>query len=395
MPGTLESLVAKPSRSRANRPRGTDRSPALPEESVESKIRRCLLEQTPSLTMLAEPLALAASYDVTVLLAGETGTGKTHLARWIHQFSSRRSHALHVVPCGALVPSLVESELFGHVRGAFTGADRAKVGRFEAAGEGTLLLDEIDALGLEQQACLLRVVETGEYEPVGSNQKRISRARIIAACHSNLVDKVEAGEFRRDLYYRLNVVGLHLPPLRERLQDIPPLTRHIVSHIAQRFRKSIVEIDPDVIAALQAFPWPGNIRQLENVLQQAVLHSTGPRLLNEHLPQPVRVTARKADEVEVVSRTGTTLFQNREIVEREVIRAALANNHFNRARAARALGVSRVTLYKKIKKYGLMQSAAGSNGIAAASLSSEPSAPKAAPDLDLNSSSPNQAAASA
>jgi transcriptional regulator with PAS, ATPase and Fis domain len=349
------SLTLSPIRRRDPDPSYQETTPPPAEESIEDQIRWCLLQHTPSLAMLAEPLALAASYDVTVLLTGETGTGKTHLARWIHQYSPRRRHALHVVPCGALVPSLVGSELFGHARGAFTGADRVKVGRFEAAGQGTILLDEIDTLGLEQQALLLRVVETGEYEPVGSSEKRISKARIIAACHANLGDKVEAGKFRRDLYYRLNVVALHLPPLRERPQDIPPLTRHLVTHFGAKYGKDVCGVHPEALAALQAFRWPGNLRQLENAVQQAVLHSTGPEVLLEHLPQSVLSHAPQPQVSHEAAPAATTLCQNRELAEREIIKSALMDNHYNRVRAASALGVSRVTLYKKIKKYGLLE----------------------------------------
>jgi DNA-binding NtrC family response regulator len=289
-----------------------------------------------------------------VLLTGETGTGKTHLARWIHQFSPRQKHGLHVVPCGALVPSLVESELFGHARGAFTGADRPKIGRFEAAGEGTILLDEIDTLALEHQACLLRVVETGAYEPVGSSEKRISKARIIAACHADLHERVAAGRFRQDLFYRLNVIALHLPPLRERPQDIAPLTRYFVDQFTAKFRRPLCDIHPEALEALKAFPWPGNIRQLENAVQQAVLHSTGRELLVDHLPRSILMPGQLGKAPLRPSAVSPTLSQNRELSERETIQSALEGNHFNRVRAASALGVSRVTLYKKIKKYGLL-----------------------------------------
>src|SRR5262249_9907437 len=194
-------------------------------ESLPEQIARRLQSHTPSLAVLAEPLALAATHDVTVLLTGETGTGKTYLARLIHDYSPRRDERLLMVPCGALVANLVESELFGHTKGAFTGADPAKVGKFEAVGEGTLLLDEIDTLGLDQQANLLRVIETGEYESVGSNETKICKARIIAASNRDLGKAMQQGRFRQDLYYRLNVVPFFLPPLRERRQDIAPLAR--------------------------------------------------------------------------------------------------------------------------------------------------------------------------
>src|SRR5207247_7963314 len=254
---------------------GRNRKPlaAAPEETLTERIRQRLLRQTPSLAALAEPLALAASHDMIVLLTGETGTGKTYLARLIHECSPRRQHRLLAIPCGALVANLVESELFGHVKGAFTGADQDKIGKFQAAGEGTVLLDEIETLGLEQQSNLLRVIETGEYEPVGSNRTQLCTARIIAASNCNLEEDVDRGKFRQDLYYRLNVLSFYLPPLRERVPDIGPLVRSMASKFAQKFGKELFAISPEAMAALETFPWPGNIRQLENVVQQAVLMS--------------------------------------------------------------------------------------------------------------------------
>jgi DNA-binding NtrC family response regulator len=334
--------------------RGNKFSQAPKEESLAERIGERLLQLTPSLASMAEPLALAASHDVTVLLTGETGTGKTYLARLIHECSPRKQHRLLVIPCGALVANLVESELFGHVKGAFTGADRPKVGKFEAAGEGTLLLDEIETLGLEQQANLLRVIETGEFEPVGSNRTQTSSARIIAASNCNLEEAVEQGKFRQDLYYRLNVMSFYLPPLRERVQDLGPLARGMAARYAQKFGKELFAISPEALAGLEAYPWPGNIRQLENVVQQAVLMSSGPELLWPHLPKPIREYVESGRSVKVAAKE--SLLQNREDVERSAIQRALANCGYTRARAASALGISRVTLYKKMKKYGLMES---------------------------------------
>jgi DNA-binding NtrC family response regulator len=322
-------------------------------ESLEDIISRRLLNQTPSLLPLVERIALAAVHDVTVLLTGETGTGKTYLARLMHDCSPRKRHPFLVVPCGAQPANLIESAFFGHVKGAFTGADRAKEGKFAAAGEGTLLLDEIDTLGLEQQAGLLRVIETGEYEPVGSNETKCSSARIIVASNWDLQEAADKGRFRQDLYYRLNVMSFHLPPIRERVEDIEPLVRGMAARFNTKFRKDLFDLSPQALAALQTFQWPGNIRQLENAVQQAVLVSSGPTLLLDHLPQPIREYSPPPIKLNGQS-SGQSLVHNREALEREVIQKALAAHGYSRARAALSLKISRVTLYKKMKKYGLM-----------------------------------------
>jgi transcriptional regulator with PAS, ATPase and Fis domain len=323
-------------------------------ETLEEVLGRRLLAQTPSLLPLVERIALAATHDVTVLLTGETGTGKTFMARLMHESSPRREQRFLAVPCGALSANLIESEFFGHVKGAFTGADRVKVGKFAAVGEGTLLLDEIDTLALEQQASLLRVIETGEYEPVGSNETQLSRARLVVASNVNLEDAVVQGRFRQDLYYRLNVMSFHLPPLRERIQDIAPLVREMAARFNQKFRKQLFDINPEALAALESFPWPGNLRQLENVVQHAVLLSTGPELQMIHLPQPIREHAVFAPTNGHGPSSSDSLIHNRQATERTLILRVLESSGFSRSRAADALGISRVTLYKKMKKYGLM-----------------------------------------
>lgn len=340
--------------------RGTE-EPCLPEFAQESsptavdRIRLRLAASTPSLLPLAEKLALAAEHDVTVLLTGETGTGKTFLAHLLHDFSPRCTERLLVVPCGALAPNLVESEFFGHTKGAFTGADRPKVGKFAAAGKGTLLLDEVDALGLEQQANLLRVVETGEFEQVGGNETQRSECRIIVASNRDLGLEAAHGRFRQDLFYRFNVMKFHLPPLRERIIDLPYLVQGMTQRYKEKFRKPLNAVDDEAMRALESYPWPGNLRELENTLQGAVLVCTGDKLLLEHLPEALRAhyEGRSAH-----SSVTETLVRNREVVERNVILRALANNSNSRVDAARELGISRVTLYKKMKKYGLMRGAA-------------------------------------
>lgn len=328
--------------------------PAFPDpaqETIGDRIRARLLTLTPSLSPMAEQLEIAATHDVTVLIEGETGTGKTHLAKLIHDCSARAGQRFLPVACGALSANLIASEFFGHVKGAFTGADGAKQGKFAAAGTGTLLLDEIDTLGLEHQANLLRVIETGEYEPVGGNETLTCQARIIAATNWNLADAVERGVFRSDLYYRLHVLNFRLPPLRERPHDIPPLVRGVVARYGTRFGKKIQGIHPDAMRALETFPWPGNIRQLENVIQQAVLTCPADELRLQHLP-PMVHTVRPDTGEGAVAPPGT-LKHNHATTERAAILRALEKAAFSRTRAAQLLGVSRVTLYKKMKRYGL------------------------------------------
>jgi DNA-binding NtrC family response regulator len=324
--------------------------PVPESDSLEEALGRRLARQTPALLPLARPLAVAAANDVTVLLTGETGTGKTYLARLIHEWSPRRDQGLLVIPCGALAATLVESELFGHVKGAFTGADLNKVGKFEAVGEGTLLLDEVDALGFDQQAKLLGVIETGKFEPVGSHRTQTCRARVIAASNLDLEWAVEAGQFRRDLYYRLNVLSLHLPPLRERPQDVAMLARRMTARYSTKFGKELYDVHPQTLALLKAFPWPGNIRQLENVIQHAVLVSSGPQLLPEHLPQVLKKDP-PADK-KGTRALPQSLSDRCQAAEFSIIRKVLADTNNNRTRAAEVLGISRVALYKKLKKHG-------------------------------------------
>jgi two-component system, NtrC family, response regulator HydG len=327
-------------------------------ESLEDTLGRRLFSLTPSLLPLVDRIALGASHDVTVLINGETGTGKTYLARLMHDYSPRRQHRFLTIGCGAISANLIESEFFGHAKGAFTGADRTKIGKFAAVGEGTLLLDEIDTLALEQQATLLRVIETGEFEPVGSTETQHCKARLVVASNIDLEKAVALGKFRADLYFRLNVMSFHLPPLRERISDIEPLARGMAVRFARKFSKELYDIHPEAMAALESFAWPGNLRQLENVVQHAVLMTTGPELLLRHLPAAVQEAAETPNFEDIPMILGDSLHEQRDQAERNVIHRALVSNGFNRTRAADALGISRVTLYKKMRKYGLLKESA-------------------------------------
>lgn len=309
----------------------------------------------PHLFAMLDELSMAAVHDVTVLLTGETGAGKTHLSRLIHALSPRREERFCTVACGALPSELIEAELFGHVKGAFTGAERDREGKFAAAGRGTLLLDEIDLLTLEQQAKLLRVIETGEYEPVGSNDTQLAQARIVVASNHALEDLVESGRFRKDLFYRLNILRFELTPLRERPLDLEYLARSFAVRYSQEYRIALEEIDPETIGLLKAYRWPGNIRELENVIRRAVLYCREGILRPADLPASVRQNA-SAGKLRIQSSANRpiTLAERKELSERQIIEETLRRNNHRRSVVAAELGISRVTLYHKMKKFGLM-----------------------------------------
>lgn len=299
-------------------------------------------------------LVTVGKHDVTILLAGETGTGKTTLARMVHNVSSRATHSFLTVACGALAANLIESELFGHVKGAFTGAETAKMGRFAAVGCGSLLLDEIDVLDAHQQAMLLRVIENGEYEQVGSHETRLFQARLIVATNEDLVTLMERNEFRSDLYYRLNVLEFRIPPLRDRPLDIVDLTLQFVDEFSQVHGVVIHRVRPDFLACLKSYQWPGNIRELKNHVRRAVLFCSNGELTVDDLAQDVAQAGREALAAPDSDTTSESLAGKMALSERELIEEALAANAQKRTTTAQALGISRVGLYKKMKRYGLL-----------------------------------------
>jgi DNA-binding NtrC family response regulator len=300
--------------------------------------------------------------DTTILLTGETGTGKTMLARHIHQTSARKGRPFMIVDCGALAAAIIESEMFGHLKGAFTGADKDRVGKFAAAGDGTLVLDEINSLPLALQAKLLRAVEERVFEPLGSNHVHPLRARIIAISNVPLHQEVARERFRADLYYRLNVVGFRLPPLRERWADVLPLARKFLSEHPVARARGVIGIAPEALRILETYAWPGNVRELRNVIERVAVLCGGrivtpgdlPEALREPAPPPPTALPAPTAISSISHPTSTGSGPEDEVWR---ICEALRKHRNNRVRAAAELGMSRVSLYKKLHKYGLFEKA--------------------------------------
>ena len=287
----------------------------------------------------------AALVDSTVLVTGESGTGKELIAEAIHQNSPRKDGPFVTVNMAAVPENLVESELFGHVKGAFTGATSSRTGRFEASNDGTLFIDEIGDFALSSQAKLLRVLENHTITPVGGNDDREVNVRVVAATSRNLETMVEGREFREDLYYRLNVVTIQLPPLRERREDIPLLVSHFMRSLCEARGKQL-EIGPPLMHFLETYDWPGNVRQLRNCLESMAVMAHADELTVDDLPSTISHVAHEASDVEVPP--GTTL----EDLEHAAVEQTLHQFHGNRTHAAEALGISVRTLQRKLKAWG-------------------------------------------
>ncbi len=339
---------------RARHPASAKRTACDPGELAETEHLEGLVVVSPAARELVSQLRRVAPLDSTILLTGETGTGKTVLARLVHRLSPRRDQPFLVVNCGALSPTLIESELFGHRRGAFTGADQDRIGKLEQVQTGTLLLDEIDSLPLAVQGRLLRAVEERVFEPVGSNESRHVRARLIAATNRNLNDEVAQGQFREDLYFRLNVLDFHVPPLRERRKVISHLAEQYLVSFAAAHSAEVKQLSPAALEALGQYDWPGNVRELRNVLERAIALTLGPTIELADLPSAVRLcAANSSSEADVaIMPPSNGLAQARRQAEHARLADVLNRNGNNRSQTATELGISRVTLYKKLRQYG-------------------------------------------
>lgn len=317
-------------------------------EYFERSLFEGLMGATPAMKRVVELITKVAPTDSTVLLTGESGTGKELLANTLHRLSPRRDMPFIAINCAALPEQLLESEMFGHVKGAFTGADSDKRGLFEEADSGTIFLDEIADMALITQAKLLRVLQNGEIRRVGASTVQRVNVRVIAATNRALEDAVQAGDFREDLYFRLNVIQIRIPPLRERLDALPKLIEHFMARANQRYGKGVRGIEPQAEILLRNYSYPGNVRELESIIAHAVILCDGDFIRPQDLPEQVREgVPRRLALPDHAAQTTPTLRE----MEAQLIRAALERHHGNQTEAAKKLGMSRSTLWRKMKAY--------------------------------------------
>jgi two-component system nitrogen regulation response regulator GlnG len=356
--------------------RGT-RAAAPAEAQAPTQAEGILVGRCPAMQEVYKAIGRVAPLDVTVLIRGESGTGKELAASAIHRHSARAAGPFVAINCAAITDTLLESELFGHEKGAFTGADSKRLGKFEQCAGGTLFLDEIGDMAPLTQAKVLRVLQDGRFERVGGNETIDSNVRIVAATHRNLEELVAAGHLRGDLYYRLNVVTIELPPLRERGDDLPLLVDHFLARFCREMHKEPVQAAPETLLLLREHAWPGNLRELQSVLKQALLHATGTVLLPDFLPASLRqqglaVTTSKSPPSDqslegfVAQRLATgcrSLYADwLAVAEKRLLIQVLQKTGGNQVQAARVLGISRNGLRAKIKTLGIrIERLVGSN----------------------------------
>ncbi len=328
------------------------------QESTEPE----LIGTGPSMREVFKTTGRAAATEEPVLIIGESGTGKELIAEAVHRHSRRAGGPLIRVNCGALPESLIESELFGHEKGSFTGADKQRAGRFERAAGGTIFLDEVGEIPLSAQAKLLRVLQSREFERVGGNQTLRADARIVSATHRDLAKEVAEGRFREDLYYRLNVVRITIPPLRDRREDIPSLVDAILRRLERKYGWPGLSLAPDAFEVVADWDWPGNVRQLENSLARAAITARGKAILPEHLETELTSSASEGGSAEYAAISAVAVAAQTESlplrailaeVERKTIQQALDACNGNRTRAAEQLGISRRQLFDKVREYDL------------------------------------------
>jgi len=321
------------------------------EVSIGHRYRE-IIARSPAMTKALEIAAKVARHKSPVLITGESGTGKELVARLIHDESDRRDAAFVPVNCGAIPENLLESELFGYVRGAFTGADREKPGLFEMASGGTLLLDEIGEMPTTLQVKLLRVLQEGEVRRLGDTRAREVDVRLVSATNRNFEEEIKSGRFRQDLYYRIAVVPIHLVPLRQRREEIPLLVQHFIDLCNKRLNLDIKGIDADAMRMMLAYPWPGNVRELENTIERAAVLADGPRLTPTDMPPNIAAPIMVLDGPSLPD-DELSVKKHGEVLERRLIRQALERTGGNKTRAADLLELSSRALLYKIREYGL------------------------------------------
>ncbi len=303
---------------------------------------------------LKEQIAIAAPTSGWVLITGENGTGKELVARAIHHYSKRSDKPFVEVNCAAIPEELIESELFGHEKGAFTGATAQRKGKFDQAHEGSLFLDEIGDMSLKTQAKILRILQERKFERVGGNRTIEVDVRVIAATNKDLEEEIQDGNFRQDLYYRLNVLPFHVPPLRERSEDIPLLAKHFLAYFCSKESREIKTLEQDAIEALTAYNWPGNVRELKNIVERLVIMSPRQTIGFEDLPSSIQRSGnRDSGAKPYLPASGVSLKQARDDFEREFILQKLQENEGNISRTAEAIEMERSNLHRKIKSYGI------------------------------------------
>jgi two-component system response regulator AtoC len=330
----------------------------LKNELLNKYVNKEFVTKNKQLKSIIREVDKIKNNPITILITGESGTGKEVLSEYIHFTSNRKEERFVSINCAALSENLLLSELFGHERGAFTGAIEKKIGKFELANKGTLFLDEIGDMSLDIQSKLLKVIEENSFERVGSIKRINVDARLVTATNQDLKKLIKEGRFRQDLYYRINVVSFNIPPLRDRKEDIPLLSYHLMNKYSLKYNKKSLKISDRAIALLNSYHWPGNVRELENIVNQAVLLSTNDYLNIDIIKKNISSDVKVENEKLTIDITTVTSLKKKinsiiELYERNIINQFLLKNGFNKSKTARELLITRKTLRQKMKKYNL------------------------------------------